>query len=228
MAGERRAAGSRAAGKDRSQKMANTAILAATAVHRHAFYRPCLEDSPNPYARSPPTRPNLMKTRGKIRCTKLLTDPFLTCLKRRKIPMRIANRRSVITLGAALVLTLCLNSVRADQPTVIPALYNGKLVYLIPGVNPHVVGVDHPAIASKAANPLYVVIGQDVSHVLSTIPGVAGYNPWWDVLTVQVLNGRDVSTHPFLSEKEILTAEANGEVWVTDLNFILLCQVISW
>ena len=69
MAGEGRAAGSRAAGKARSQKVANTAVLAATAVHRHAFRRPRLEDSPDPHARSPPTRPSLMKTRGKIRCT---------------------------------------------------------------------------------------------------------------------------------------------------------------
>ena len=142
--------------------------------------------------------------------------------------MRSANRRWVITLGAALVLTICVNSVRAAKPTTIPAWFDDEIVSVIPGVSSNVVGVTNHAIASKAANPLYVVGGQDVDHILGVaIPGAAGYNPFWDIVIVTVLDGRDVSTDPFTSEEEILDAYANGEVDLTDTGFILLCQVIS-
>ncbi len=142
--------------------------------------------------------------------------------------MSVANRRLVIALGAALALTICVNTVRAAKPTTIPAWYDDDIVYVIPGVSSNVVGVTKQAIASKVANPLYVVAGQDVNHILGVaIPGVAGYNPYWDIVTVTVLDDRDVSTDPFTSEEEILEAYASGEVDLTDTGFILLCQVIS-
>ena len=138
--------------------------------------------------------------------------------------MRIANQKWAITLGAALALIICVNVVRADKPPLIPALDDGELVY-ITVVNANVFDVKHEAITSKVANPIYFVDGQP--HVLSIGLGEAGYNPYWDIVTVTVLNGRDVSTDPFLSEDEILDAEANGEVKVSDRHIILLCQVIS-
>jgi hypothetical protein len=140
--------------------------------------------------------------------------------------MRIVNRTSAIILGAALVLTLGTSSVHAGKPTVIPTWFDGQIEYIIPGVSGNVVGVDHQAIASKAANPIYVVAGQPVSHVLSTVPGLAGYNPYWDVITVTVNTDRDLTTDPFTSEDEILAAAANGEVTLNDTGFILLCQVV--
>ncbi len=143
--------------------------------------------------------------------------------------MRLANRISAITLSAALVLVICVNSVRAGKPSVIPTWYNGEIVHIIPGVSAHVVGVDHQAIASKAANPIYVVIDQpSPDHVLGVaIPGVAGYNPYWDVIYVTVNTDRDLTTDPFTSEDEILAAAATGDVTLNDTGFILLCQVVS-
>jgi hypothetical protein len=137
--------------------------------------------------------------------------------------MHVANRRWAIALGAALVLAVWVHSVCAAKPPRIPALYNGQLVY-ITVVNPNVVGVDKPAI-KEVAELIYFVDGQP--HVLSTIPGVPGYNPYWDIITVTVLNGRDVTTDPFLSEDEILAAYLLGDVDLSDTDIVLLCQVIS-
>ena len=132
-----------------------------------------------------------------------------------------------------LILTISLNSVRADQPQPIPAWYNDQIEHIIPGVSGNVVGVNHTAIATQVANPIYVVLpvsnqdAQQVDHVLGVaIPGVAGYNPYWDVVYVTVKDGRDLTTNPFTSENEILTAYLNGKVDLNDTGFILLCQVI--
>src|SRR5215472_15586599 len=141
--------------------------------------------------------------------------------------MQLINRRSAIVLGAALVMTICVNSVRAAKPTTIPAWFDDQVVYVIPGVSSNVVGVNKPAI-SKHANPLYVVAGQDVDHVLGeAIPGVRGYNPWWDLVFVTVNSDRNLITDPFTSEDEILDAAASGEVSLDDSGFVLLCQVIA-
>ena len=132
-----------------------------------------------------------------------------------------------------LSLTLCVNSVHANQPQPIPAWYNDQIEHIIPGVSGNVVGVNHTAIATHVANPIYVVLpvsnqdAQQVDHVLGVaIPGVAGYNPYWDVVYVTVKDGRDLTTNPLTSENEILTAYLNGEVDLNDTGFILLCQVI--
>jgi hypothetical protein len=132
-----------------------------------------------------------------------------------------------------LILTLGVSSVRAGQPQQIPAWYDGQIEHVIPGVSDNVVGVNHTAIATHVANPIYVVLpvsdqdAQQVDHVLGVaIPGVAGYNPYWDVVLVTVKNGRDLTQNPFTSENEILTAYLNGEVDLNDTGIILLCQVI--
>ena len=95
-------------------------------------------------------------------------------------------------------------------------------------VNSKVVGITEGAVAS-VADPIYFFgpDGNAQPHVIPTIPGVAGYNPHWQVIFVTVLNSRDLSTAPFLSEDEVLDAEANGEVMVTPTPIIVLCQVIS-
>jgi len=143
--------------------------------------------------------------------------------------MKLVNRTSAIALGLALVVALCVNSVRAGKPSPIPAWYNGQIVNIIPGVSKNVVGVDHQAIADKAANPIYIVIDQPGTyHVLGVaIPGVAGYNPYWDVVYVTVNTDRNLATDPFTSEDEILAAAAAGDVALDDSGFILLCQVVS-
>jgi hypothetical protein len=138
--------------------------------------------------------------------------------------MKIVNRTSAIILAAVLILTLGANSVLAGKPTLVPAIYEGRRVSLAI-VNANVVGVEREAIAS-IAEPLYAFGGLQ-PHVIATMPGQPDYNPYWDVYAVEVLDGRNLSTDPFLSEDEILDAEDRGEVRVTHLNFILLCQVVS-
>ncbi len=144
------------------------------------------------------------------------------------------KKRYALLSVFGLILTLSVSSVHANQPSPIPAWYNAQIEHIIPGVSGNVVGVNHTAIATQVANPIYVVLpvsnqdAQQVDHVLGVaIPGVAGYNPYWDVVYVTVKDGRDLTTNPFTSENEILTAYLNGEVDLNDTGFILLCQVIS-
>src|SRR5690242_1909744 len=126
--------------------------------------------------------------------------------------MKFANRVSAIALGLTMVLAFA-SSVRAGKPVTIPAWYNDNVVHVIPGVSANVVDVKHPAIANHAANPLYVVGGQDVSHILGVaIPGVSGYNPYWELVFVSVNSDRNLTTDPFTSEEEILDAAETGEV----------------
>ena len=132
--------------------------------------------------------------------------------------MSFVNRRLAVALGAALVLTVWVNSVRADKPPRIPAYYDGQIVYVA------AVSVSKKEV--KAAIPAYLVLeGQDINHVLSAIPGVPGYNPHWHFFSVEFLNGVD----PYLldSEDAILDAEEDGDVMVTDLDFFVLCPVVS-
>ena len=139
---------------------------------------------------------------------------------------------SAVALVAALSMSIGAGTARAGQPQVIPVWYNDQVEHVIPGVSANVVGVNNPGSAQHA-NPIYVVLpvsaqnAQQVNHVLGVAdPGVAGYNPWWDVVYVTVTDGRDLTTNPFTSEAEILLASQNGEVALNDTGFILLCQVI--
>ena len=148
--------------------------------------------------------------------------------------MRVVNRLLAVALGLVLVLGVCVASVRAGKPTTIPAWYNGLTVYIIPGVSSNVVGVNKPAITTKVANPLYVILpasdqdAQQVDHVLGVaIPGVSGYNPYWDIVYVTVNGDRNLTTDPFTSEDEILQAAQAGDVSLDDTGFILICQVVS-
>src|SRR5437899_11583236 len=119
--------------------------------------------------------------------------------------------RNALLSVFGLSLTLCVNSVHANQPQTIPAWFNGQIENIIPGVSGNVVGVNHTAIATQVANPIYVVLpvsnqdAQRVDHVLGVAaPGAAGYNPYWDVVYVTVLDGRDLTANPFTSEAQIL------------------------
>ena len=142
--------------------------------------------------------------------------------------MKVANLKSIITLALGLVLINFVTQVRAGAPTRIPAWFNDEIMSIIPGVSSNVVGVTNHAIATNVANPLYFVAGQEVDHILGVAaPGVAGYNPYWDIVIVTVLNGRDLTTDPFTSEDEILAAAEAGDVELDDTGFILLCQVVS-
>ena len=79
------------------------------------------------------------------------------------------------------------------------------------------------AIAIHAANPIYFVYdtgGQPLqSPILSTVPGVAGYNPYWQVIVVVVPQGSDVSV-PITSAADIPLD------WQSPTDTVLLCQVV--
>jgi len=148
--------------------------------------------------------------------------------------MKAVNLKSTIALGFALILSVCAGPLRAGKPATIPAWFNDQTVYVIPGVSGNVVGVTNAAIASRVANPLYVILpvsshdAQQVDHVLGVAaPGVSGYNPYWDIVFVTVNTDRDLTTDPFTSEEEILEAAGAGDVSLDDTGFVLLCQVVS-
>lgn len=112
----------------------------------------------------------------------------------------------------------------AVKPPDIPAWYNGQIVHFTV-VSDNVVGTPE----NRPAIPLYSFGepgNQPQFDVLSAIPGVNGYNPWWEVFAVVVLDGRDVTTNPFTSESELLAAAAAGDVLIIDTDFIFLCQVL--
>jgi hypothetical protein len=133
-------------------------------------------------------------------------------------------------LTALLVLTIGVMpaSTFADKPPCIPAFHNGNTVFFTV-VNDNVVDVGERGNLHDVAIPLYTfgpVGSQPQPDVLSRIPGVRGYRPWWEVIFVAVLDGRDVTTNPFTSEAEILAAEAAGQVELVDTDVVFLCQVL--
>lgn len=114
------------------------------------------------------------------------------------------------------------------KPPNIPAWHNGEVVTFTV-VSENVVGIDKRGIREAAAIPIYAFGppgNQPQFDVLSAIPGEKGYNPWWHVFFVVVLNGRDVSADPFTSEAELLTASSAGGVALVDADFFFLCQVL--
>ncbi|MCI0403462.1 MAG: hypothetical protein L0212_08065 [Acidobacteria bacterium] len=125
---------------------------------------------------------------------------------------------------AALCAALLPNNAFAAKPPRIPAWHNGNVVFFTV-VNENVDGINAPH-SDGVAIPFYAVIGPQF-EVLSAVPGHAGYNPWWHVFLVIILDGRDVSTDPFTSEQEILNAAADGDVLLIDTEFVFLCQVLE-
>jgi hypothetical protein len=137
------------------------------------------------------------------------------------------RRLVVISLIAVLILAALPGSVFAAKPERIPAWYNGEIVEFIV-VSENVVDVDNPGVRKAAAN-LYAFgfpPNQPQFDVLDTVPGDPGYNPWWHVILVQSLTGRDLTTDPFTSEAELLTASEAGEVSLVPTGFYFLCQVL--
>src|SRR5215217_8120979 len=127
-------------------------------------------------------------------------------------------------LCSALLMT---SSAFAQKPPCIPALFNGSIVHFTV-VSDNVVGVQKKGI-SKAAIPLYA-FGEPGSQaqpdVIGAIPGMKGYNPWWEVIAVVPLDGRDLTSNPYTSEAEILAAAAAGKVLLINTGFFFLCQVL--
>ena len=122
------------------------------------------------------------------------------------------------------ILVASTSAASAMKPPRIPGWHDGEIVTFTV-VNENVEGVDRdvPAI------PFYVFGepgNQPQADVLSAIPGNPDYNPWWDVIVVIPLDGRDLTVKPYTSEDEILAAEAAGAVVTIDVPFVFLCQVL--
>lgn len=116
----------------------------------------------------------------------------------------------------------------ADKPPSIPAFFDGEIV-IFTVVSENVNGVDHRGVTRRAAIPLYAFGppgNQPQPDVLSAIPGVKGYNPWWQVFFVIPTDGRDLTTNPYTSEAELLAAQAAGDVIIIPTNIFFLCQVL--
>jgi hypothetical protein len=116
----------------------------------------------------------------------------------------------------------------AATPPCIPAFHDGDTVFFTV-TNNNAQGVAERGNLEEVAIPLYAFgdpPNQLQPDVLSAVPGAPGYKPWWEVIQVTILDGRDVSTNPFTSEEEILAAEALGQVALVDTEFVFLCQVL--
>ncbi|MBI1897144.1 MAG: hypothetical protein HYZ57_06505 [Acidobacteria bacterium] len=138
------------------------------------------------------------------------------------------NRRAAYGLLLSLLVMAAAGLVIAGKPPIMPAFYNGEMVFFTV-VSQNVQGVEERGNLHDVAIPLYSFgpHGSELQpDVLSAIPGVTGYRPWWEVVQVVVLNGRDVTTNPFTSEQAILQAESAGEVDLIDTEFVFLCQVL--
>jgi hypothetical protein len=110
------------------------------------------------------------------------------------------------------------------KPPRMPVYYENSIVTMTV-VNDNLLGLEE----KDHANDLYSFGppgAQPQFDVISIVPGEHGYNPLWEVISVVVLNGRDVTTDPFTSEDEILEAEANGEVMLIETEFYFLCQIL--
>lgn len=114
----------------------------------------------------------------------------------------------------------------AAQPPCIPAWYEDRIV---PFTVTNQIIDEKGKPGKNVAIPFYVFGPPGAApqfEVLSEIPGEAGYSPFWEVIVVIPTNGRDVSTHPFTSEDEILAARDAGDVILIDTGFSFLCQVL--
>jgi hypothetical protein len=116
----------------------------------------------------------------------------------------------------------------AGKPPRMPVYYEDQIVTMTV-VNDNVVGVENETLEAEVAIPLYSFGppgDQPQFDVVSEVPGEAGYVPWWEVIRVVVLDGRDVTTDPFTSEEEILEAAEAGTVQLIETDFIFLCQIL--
>jgi hypothetical protein len=130
---------------------------------------------------------------------------------------------------SCMMLAMLVTNAFAASPQRIPGWHDGEIVFFLL-TNENVLGADKPAIRDHVANPLYLFGppgNQPQADVLSFVPGVPGYSPWWRVVNVVVLDGRDVTTDPFTSEAELLLAEDAGDVLLIETDFIFICQVVS-
>ncbi len=134
---------------------------------------------------------------------------------------------ALAAVAAVLAMGFTPGKTSAAKPPCIPAWHDGNIVHFT--VTNRIIDENGKPGNTGVGIPFYV-FGPPMTapqfEVLSKIPGQSGYNPFWEVIVVIVLDGRDVSTNPFTSEAEILAAAAAGNVLLIDVEFVFLCQVL--
>lgn len=146
--------------------------------------------------------------------------------------MRFAIRQLAVALGAALVLTVCVNAVRADEPD-IQAYYDGDIVEVVPlPINASDYGGEETI--DGIAIPIYLIDGQFKlngghepvgDHVLSAIPGDDGYSPFWAAYVVENSNATPIKSVDDIFESDGVTPKPGIKVSTTPIGYFLCPEV---
>lgn len=136
------------------------------------------------------------------------------------------NRLLAIALAGFGFLALAVNLV-ADHnnggigvPPNLPVYYDGQLQLMKL--------TDSTDMPPGAFPSFYVVVDANgnVEGVVSAIPGEPAYSGRWNKVNVTVTGSRDVTANPFLSDDEILAAQAAGKVQIVDAGSGFACPIL--
>lgn len=113
----------------------------------------------------------------------------------------------------------------AGKATHIPAFYDGNQVT----INIFEVPSSETLLASnKSLNTIYVTNDldeeQDFAPVIDAIQG-DGFNPLWH--QVLIVFNAGFAPHQFLSDEEVLAAEAAGEITLVETDEVYVCAVVG-
>lgn len=146
-------------------------------------------------------------------------------------------KRNIGMLVAALVLAVLVPSAYAKDSPVLTGWFGGeKVIYLDKGLAKDPV--------KNGSSDIYLIGGNRIyqANVVSTVPGVQGYNPHWDLNIVHTAPGVTVAdildaglgSSRFFTEGvlfddalNVLEAESQGLVRITTPGLIVLCPVVS-
>ena len=113
----------------------------------------------------------------------------------------------------------------AGKATHIPAFYDGNQVT----INIFEVPSSETLLAhNKSLNTIYVTNDldeeQDFAPVIDAIHG-DGFNPLWH--QVLIVFNAGFAPHQFLSDEEVLAAEAAGEITLVETDEVYICAVVG-
>ena len=145
--------------------------------------------------------------------------------------------KNVYTICLTLVLTLGAIPFAVAGVTTNNGWYNGEQIYYIDR------GVEKKAERQHLSD-IFLIGGNRVyqANVVETIPGVPGYSPHWDVAIVHTAEGvtvQDIINAGLASDHfewdgvlfdnivDILEAEFEGLVTITEPGVIVLCSIVS-
>jgi hypothetical protein len=129
------------------------------------------------------------------------------------------------THWAALALLVLVGTARAAPPVRMPAYYDGKL-FTINFTELPSGGEKAVEAKNKSINIIYQCdsCGFSFVSVLDAIQG-DGFNALWEEWQINFVPGN--TPHQFLSDNEVLTAYANGEITLTDTDEVYVCAVLG-